>query len=483
MIKNERQYRITRAQAQNFELALDSLEKSKAEVLEIDPILKAAEKDAMRSQLDELRGQLQEYEALRAGKQSVVEVNSLDELPRILIQARIASGLSQRELAARLRLKEQQIQRYEATDYRSASIKRISEVVRALGIKVRPSVQLENVSSEEGAILRQLRNIGFDDEFINHRLIGLSSEFEDQETEQDAPGHALLLGGALQRIFGWDLANIVKGDAIEPDLAIVGAGRFKIPAKADRKLVAAYSMYAYYLARQVAKASSHIPIRPIEEIPQDPIKLREAILAVYGSISFEHVLSYIWDLGIPVLPLADKAAFHGACWRFSGRNVIVLKQKTRSMARWLHDLLHELCHGTEDAEAAEHVSLDLEDPLSRPQNDPSEQWANEFSAVVVLGGKAEELALECCRAAKGNMEWLKRVVPEVAAKHNVPVDSLANHLAYRLSQQGESWWGPATNLQQSDREPWAVARDILIQRVKLDVLGYEERGTLMRAMK
>ena len=56
------------------------------------------------------------------------------ELPTVLIKARIAQGLSQKDLAERLGLQEQQIQRYEATDYASASLTRIREVVSALGV-------------------------------------------------------------------------------------------------------------------------------------------------------------------------------------------------------------------------------------------------------------------------------------------------------------------------------------------------------------
>ena len=42
-------------------------------------------------------------------------------------------GLSQKELADRIGLKEQQIQRYEATEYASASLTRIQEIIGALG--------------------------------------------------------------------------------------------------------------------------------------------------------------------------------------------------------------------------------------------------------------------------------------------------------------------------------------------------------------
>ena len=57
---------------------------------------------------------------------------AVDELPTVLIKARISQGLSQKDLAERIGLKEQQIQRYEATDYASASLSRIKEVANAL---------------------------------------------------------------------------------------------------------------------------------------------------------------------------------------------------------------------------------------------------------------------------------------------------------------------------------------------------------------
>jgi transcriptional regulator with XRE-family HTH domain len=50
-------------------------------------------------------------------------------LPGALIRSRIAAGLSQKDLGERLGMKEQQIQRYEATDYSGASFSTLSAVV------------------------------------------------------------------------------------------------------------------------------------------------------------------------------------------------------------------------------------------------------------------------------------------------------------------------------------------------------------------
>ncbi len=130
MIKNERQYKITRAQIAKFEAALDALNARSG----TKSRLRKLEEDALRSQLDELRDEVKQYEELRSGGPKPIHIDSFDELPRALVEARIVAGLSQKELAERLNLKEQQIQRYEATDYGSASLTRLKEIAQALGV-------------------------------------------------------------------------------------------------------------------------------------------------------------------------------------------------------------------------------------------------------------------------------------------------------------------------------------------------------------
>jgi len=50
--------------------------------------------------------------------------------------------LSQKDLAERLGLKEQQVQNYEATEYTSASMARVRAVIEALGVTVKEEVAL-----------------------------------------------------------------------------------------------------------------------------------------------------------------------------------------------------------------------------------------------------------------------------------------------------------------------------------------------------
>ena len=136
MIKNERQYKITRAQAVRFSNALENLRQHPNADNGLHPLIAKAQEDAISSQLADLESELREYESLKAGEFQLDSLRVVADLPSILIKARIAQGLSQKDLAERIGLKEQQIQRYEATDYAAANLARIKEVVNAFGVEI-----------------------------------------------------------------------------------------------------------------------------------------------------------------------------------------------------------------------------------------------------------------------------------------------------------------------------------------------------------
>ena len=134
MIKNERQYRITRTQANGFARTLQSLRENRRgdEGVQTHPLIANAQEEALRSQIADLENEMREYEALRSGDFQFDDLTSVAQLPSVLIRARIARGLSQKKLADRVGVKEQQIQKYEATDYASASLSRVTEVASVL---------------------------------------------------------------------------------------------------------------------------------------------------------------------------------------------------------------------------------------------------------------------------------------------------------------------------------------------------------------
>ena len=135
MITNERQYRITRAQLKRFDDAAKT-QGARDPSSGVDPRIHAAMGDALLSEAEELRRQLHEYEELRAGTIKARNLNSLTDLPRALIEARIARHMTQKDLADRLELAEQQIQRWEATNYAGVGVERMQEVADALGARI-----------------------------------------------------------------------------------------------------------------------------------------------------------------------------------------------------------------------------------------------------------------------------------------------------------------------------------------------------------
>ena len=133
MIKNDQQYQITKDWAGKFAQSLREIQQEQAAGRpDLHPLLLKVMQDATQSQLADLEADLREYDALKAGQFDFARLNYIAEIPQLLIKARIARGWSQRELARRVGIKEQQIRRYEAANYATTSLRRVKEVAAAL---------------------------------------------------------------------------------------------------------------------------------------------------------------------------------------------------------------------------------------------------------------------------------------------------------------------------------------------------------------
>ena len=139
MITNERQYRISLTALRRFEKGLAALERSGPDA-DIHPRIHQAMIESAQSERDELRAELERYDDLRSGRVAERTLHSLRDLPIALIEARIAARLTQRELAARLHVPEQQVQRWEANSYSGVALERLQEIADALGLQVLETV-------------------------------------------------------------------------------------------------------------------------------------------------------------------------------------------------------------------------------------------------------------------------------------------------------------------------------------------------------
>jgi ribosome-binding protein aMBF1 (putative translation factor) len=131
MIKNEREYKITKAAAAKLDSSLAGLESPELKRKYSPEKLKLV-RDGTNSLVNQLNEQMDEYNRLKRGKFKLSVLDMIETVPSNLIRARISLGWTHKELAERLGTTEQQIQKYEATDYESASFKRVSQIANVL---------------------------------------------------------------------------------------------------------------------------------------------------------------------------------------------------------------------------------------------------------------------------------------------------------------------------------------------------------------
>ncbi|HZE51694.1 MAG TPA: XRE family transcriptional regulator [Bradyrhizobium sp.] len=431
--------------------------------------MKKAQIDAIRGQLKSLLAEIEEYEKLRSGRVSSIELDSLADLPDGLIRARIAAGLTQKDLAGRLGMREQQIQRYEASRYEGVSFARVVDVADAIGLKIRKRLEVLDTASPE-AVMKRLRSVGLGADFIRRRI---SPDLNPGE------GGALEIVNRVGAIFGWSPEALLGSGVIDPIQFGGTTARFKMPKGRDARSATVYTAYAYRLATICARAMAS---KPRKIIPIDWQLFRNRILSEYKVVDFEAVLAVAWDMGVVVLPLNDPGAFHGACWRIGGVNVVVLKQSLRYPARWTFDLLHELRHAGDEPEALEFEVIESAETSDERRNSKDEQQASWFAGQVALGGKAEELVKECLVLAESDLKRLKAAVQTIATRRGVSAGQLANYMAFRLSLQGEKWWGVASNLQDKSYDPMTRARDVFFSRFSFKDLDQSDADLLSLAL-
>ena len=139
MITNQREYRITRSWIARFEKELIANDKRELGPNE-HPDMRRVVHDAIASEIETLRRQIDHYERLRDGHITSREITSLRELPTALIEARIAARLTQRQIAERIGVAEQQIQRWEANDYSGVGLDRLQSIADALGVQIHETI-------------------------------------------------------------------------------------------------------------------------------------------------------------------------------------------------------------------------------------------------------------------------------------------------------------------------------------------------------
>lgn len=130
MIKNEKQYKITKKALEDWQTTYH--ESCKNAASGTPDWVHKAQIAGVKVQIRQLEQQLKEYEAIKSGKRKLPDLDMVNDISSLLVKWRIRCNLTQKELAGLVEMPEQQIQRYEETNYQSASLGTVTKVANVL---------------------------------------------------------------------------------------------------------------------------------------------------------------------------------------------------------------------------------------------------------------------------------------------------------------------------------------------------------------
>ena len=133
MIKNEKQYRISKRKLKELNNIIEKVKNDKdPEPLKIQ--LTLASMGNLKKQLET---DLNTYEVLKRSKEGLLKERYLKELPSLITEYKIMSGLTQKQLSEILGLKEQQLQRYEADNFKGVSFTNLVKFLELIGLEIK----------------------------------------------------------------------------------------------------------------------------------------------------------------------------------------------------------------------------------------------------------------------------------------------------------------------------------------------------------
>lgn len=451
MIKNDLELEITNEKLQGFLSTIELIDMDPTST-QLSPKKQEIYLNALKGEVENLQEQIYNYETLKRGVIENFTLNHVKDLPVALISHRISKGYTQLDLANRLGITEEELVRHERNLFEDAAPELVAKIIEQLDIEVPGSlirIFKQNLKQVLSVLRRNLRPI-------------YKSLLPDELNEQyNLSNGYIKLYMNLKRTFGEQSLKIFSGEDISfEQLATV---RYKLPKSANAETVYTYTSFASRIARIISTTINPSNI----ELPTDSIQFKTNVIEKYKEFNLVSCVNYLWDLGIPVIPLKASGGFHGAFWRFNGINVIILKQKSNSNAKWLFDVLHEYWHATQDPLLSERDVVDITETLLHLNEDQEEIDANNFANGVIFDGRAAELLASCYGLTGKKISHLKNNVIRVAAFNKIDVSSLANLVAYDMSTKNKTWWGAAQNLQATDN-PFSIVLEILSERLKIE---------------
>ena len=155
MIRNEKQYNISKKKIKELNNAIDRIYKD----ADKPPLRKEVLITSLEVTRNDIEKEIVVYESLKKGKKNTLKERLISELPSLLTEYKIISGLTQKEFAQKLGVKEQQLQRYEATSFKSVTFKNLIRFFELVGLEIRvKETRLTNTGKSQPTGKIQLEN-------------------------------------------------------------------------------------------------------------------------------------------------------------------------------------------------------------------------------------------------------------------------------------------------------------------------------------
>jgi len=315
----------------------------------------------------------------RSCKDSLLPQGNLSSLPDILIAARIARLMTQKELAEAAGLKMQQIQLYEKTHYKSASFKRILLISEVLGVTIDQSARLAGSSR-----LAQL---------------DLSSPY------------AFPIGEMIRRQWLRTPSRLWQTDPrIASDLlatffnATLGEGRSERRRFARMRTVPHEPVLSVWEAKVIQRADAKRPIAPFDRSRVDQRAIKDLLRLSQSKHEISSTIKWLRDFGIVLLTeaaLPSMAIDSAAIRTPSNVFVIALTLRDPSFEVFWIALMHELTH------IALHLSTGSADSIFDDLSASSDLIAEEEADVHAREATISSAEWQRCAS---QYEWTRKAI-------------------------------------------------------------------------
>lgn len=319
MILNEKEARTARARLDRLATAMSSKSMMSQIVAGLPAEVVQQVAEMIKSEKQALIFGLEAYEAAKStGDVSHLMERSGSDPGLTLIVARIAQGYSQKELASKLGLKEQQVQRYEADRYSTISLKNYKRIAVFLGVSFEASLHenpqlrgLESmISSAKQSEVRKILKHGRQNGWF-------SGETDRDELRELIAEQTIDYGSPSLLRTGFNVLDL------QSDL-LLNAWRAQVSRKARKQLDELRGLYDQL---EIGWLTELVGISPLSD---GPLRAK-AMLRAKGIL-------LIVEPQIPGLKV------DGAAFLYLGVPIVALTIRRDSVDNFWFTLLHELAH-------------------------------------------------------------------------------------------------------------------------------------------